>query len=206
MKDYPSILSSIGQNHQEFDAYVFDKIDGSNLRFEWGGKKSGWYKYGTRSHLFNASDPTFGGAIQIFEDTLAEPLAKLAVDQRWERLIVFAEFWGDSSFAGRHVDDEPKRLTLIDVAPYKKGILGPRDFLKFCDGMSIPNFLGTRRWTRNFVAQVRAGEIEGITFEGVVGKGGEGHHLVMRKAKTQAWVEKVLALYGEIEGTKIINS
>jgi hypothetical protein len=47
--------------------------------------------------------------------------------------------------------------------------------------------------------------VEGISFEGVVGKSGERHKLIMRKAKTQAWVDAVLARYGE-EGKRIIES
>ncbi len=39
MKSYPSILGSTGQNFTEFDSFVFDKADGSNLRFEFSKKQ-----------------------------------------------------------------------------------------------------------------------------------------------------------------------
>jgi hypothetical protein len=204
MKSYPSIPRSTGQTFHEFDAYVFDKLDGSNLRWEWA-RKSGWYKCGTRNRLFDETDPVFGGAFKVFNETLAVPLEKLARDERWERVIVFTEFWGPRSFAGQHEPDDPKILTLFDVAPHKKGILGPRDFLKLFEHLQIPRFLGQQRWTRGFVEQVRRGEIEGITDEGVVGKAGDGHKLVMAKAKTQVWIDKVMARYGD-EGTKIVES
>ena len=45
MKTYPSIARSSGQSFREFDAHVFEKIDGSNLRFEWSEKR-GWHKSG----------------------------------------------------------------------------------------------------------------------------------------------------------------
>ena len=40
MKEYPAIAQSIGTAVRELpNAYVFDKLDGSNLRFEWNKKK-----------------------------------------------------------------------------------------------------------------------------------------------------------------------
>jgi len=205
MKLYPSISRSTGQSFREFDAYVFDKVDGSNLRFEWS-RKRGWYKYGTRERLFDQTDEVFGEAIPLFQKILAEPLDKVARKERWDALTVFAEFWGLGSFAGLHVPGEPKNLTLFDANPYKKGILGPKQFLDLFGDLGIPKFLGRQRWTRGFVERVRLGQVEGITFEGVVGKGGEGHDLVMAKAKTQAWLDRVVEKFGIEQGTKIINS
>jgi hypothetical protein len=42
----------------------------------------------------------------------------------------------------------------------------------------------------------------------MVGKAGDGatHDLVMAKAKTQAWIDAILARYGEAEGAKLIES
>jgi hypothetical protein len=205
VKSYPSIPRSTGQDFQEFDAYVFDKLDGSNLRWEWA-RKGGWYKHGTRTRLFDETDEVFGSAIALFQKTLAEPLEKIARDERWERMIVFTEFWGPRSLGGLHEPDDEKRLTLFDVNPHKKGILGPQSFLKLFGHLDTPKFLGRMRWTRGFVEQVRRGEVEGISDEGVVGKAGEGHKLVMAKAKTQTWIDKILARYGEEQGRKIVES
>lgn len=205
MKQYPSVSRSTGQAFREFDAYVFDKLDGSNLRAEWS-RKRGWGKYGTRYRLFDLSDPDFGEAIPIFESTLADPIAKIAKKQGWEQLTVFMEFWGDQSFAGQHVKGDPKQLTLFDANPLKKGILGPREFLDLFEGLPTPKFLGRMHWTRGFVERVWNGEISGITSEGVVGKAGKGHDLVMAKAKTKTWVEKVKARYAPEEAQKIIDS
>lgn len=211
MKHYPSIPRSTGQSFREFQAYVFDKLDGSNLRAEWT-RKRGWDKFGTRERLFDKTDPDFGEAIEIFKDTLASDVETVAKNQRWDQLTVFMEFWGDKSFAGQHVKGDPKRLTLFDANPYKKGILGPKEFLDlfgflgYCTYRS-PRFLGRFNWTRGFVEEIRTGKgPAGITFEGVVGKAGEGHKLVMAKAKTQAWIDKVMERYGIESGKKIIDS
>ena len=205
MKTYPPIPRSTGQDFREFDAYVFDKLDGSNLRFEWS-RKRGWYKYGTRHRMFDQTDPDFGPAIPLFQDTLAPRLGAIARDEQWQGLVVFAEYWGPQSFAGLHVPGDAMNLTVFDVAPYKKGIMGPREFLKrIAPSVPTPRFLGTQRWTRGFVERIWRGELD-TAFEGVVGKGGDGRHLVMRKAKTKAWVDKVLARYGEDQGRKIVES
>jgi hypothetical protein len=119
MKHYPSIPRSTGQNFREFTAYVFDKLDGSNLRAEWT-RKRGWDKYGTRERLFDKTDEVFGEAIEIFKDTLASDIEAVAKKQQWQQLTIFMEFWGDQSFAGLHVKGDPKRLTLFDANPYKK--------------------------------------------------------------------------------------
>lgn len=207
MKPYPSIQSSNGQKFREFDAYVFDKLDGSNLRFEWS-RKAGWYKCGTRNRLFDHTDPDFGIAIPLFLSGWQEDLTRAAREGRWDHLIVYMECWGKNSFAGKHDPADGKTLTLFDACPNKKGILGPKEFMDHFAHLRIPRFLGIHKWTRGFVDRIRKGEsgIEGITFEGVVGKAGSGHKLVMAKAKTQAWVDKVLAQYGEFEGRKLVES
>lgn len=182
MKTYPSIP----RDHQEFRAHTFDKLDGSNLRFEWSCKK-GWVKYGTRRRLFDETDPVFAGAIPLFHETFAEILHNVAKDQRWEKAVFFAEFWGKLSFGGMHFDDDPKYLTLIDVAPYKKGLLPPTDFRKFFeDKVPTADYLGQFSWTRGFRDRVWNGEVEGISFEGVVGKRHDGKKMIMSKAKTKA--------------------
>ena len=53
--------------------------------------------------------------------------------------------------------------------------------------------------------RVRDGDVD-CAFEGVVGKAGDGHKIVRAKAKTQAWVDKVKEVYGEIAAEKILNS
>lgn len=53
---------------------------------------------------------------------------------------------------------------------------------------------------------MRRGDLPGVTFEGVVGKAGDGHRVIMAKAKTQAWVDRILARYGEDERRRIVDS
>jgi len=206
MKGYPSIPRSTGTTFVEFDAYVFDKLDGSQVRVEWS-RKAGWHKFGTRHRLFDASDPDFGPSMLTFALELAEPIEAIIRAQRWDRAIIFTELTGPSSFAGVHDRAEAKTLTLFDVAPHQRGLLPPKEFLKLFDGhVRTPAFLGQMRWTRGLVERVRNGQIDGITFEGVVGKAPGKQGPIMAKAKTQAWLDRVAALYSPEEARRIIES
>lgn len=205
MKTYPSISGYMGQCLKEMpNAYVFDKLDGSNLRFEWS-KKSGWYKFGTRHCLINQDDENFGGAIPIFLNKYGDELHSIFKRQNYESVIVFGEYWGKHSFAGWHDPNDTMDVTIFDVAPFKKGILGPKQFLDLVGHLDISTFLGIADYDLEFAQKVRADQIEGVTFEGVVVKAGEGHHLKMAKAKTQKWIDAVKARYGD-EADKIILS
>jgi hypothetical protein len=205
MKQYPSIPRAVGQSFFEFEAHVFDKIDGSCLRFEWSPKR-GWDKAGTRTRMLDETDPDFGPAIGVFARDLAEPLERIAKRERWGRLTVFCEYAGPGSFAGVHVRDEPKTLTLFDASPLGTELMAPRDFLRLFEGLPTPRYLGQVHWTRGFVEEVRRGRVEGVTFEGVVGKALSGRRVLLAKAKTQAWVDAVMANYGADAGSRIVNS
>ncbi len=205
MKAYPSIPHATGQSFRNFDAWVFDKLDGSNLRWEWT-RKAGWNKFGTRHRLFDETDEVFGGAVDIFMDQMAEPLEEVALKQRWQRCIAYTEFWGLESFAGVHVPEDPKHLTLIDMDVYKQGILEPHQFLRLFEGaVETAEFLGCVNWTRGFVQKVRDGEVP-VTFEGVVGKLMLKRKLILAKAKTQDWIDRVQERYVREEAAKIIAS
>lgn len=207
MKGYPSIDRAVGQSFFEIpDAYVFDKLDGRNVRVEWTPKK-GWGKWGFRHRLFDATDAEFAPAIPLFEKIYAEPLAKLATDRKWKMLTVYLELWQPHSLSGVWVPDEPFNLTLFDVEPFNQCMMSPKEFLKVVVPM-VPTaaFLGQVNWTRGFVTAVREGKLEGVTFEGVVAKAGERHKLVKSKAKTQKWIDAIMARFGEEEGKKLVES
>lgn len=206
MKTYPSIPRA-NNNIAVLDkeVYVFDKLDGSNLRFEWD-KKQGWHRYGTRTRLFDITDKVFGESIAIFKDTMAKEIEDTATASKWESVTAYCEFYGKNSFAGSHESSDSKRLSLFDVAPYKKGILGPEEFLDKFGHLNIAIFLGKHLWTREFIEEVRRSLIPGVTFEGVIGKAGEGHKLTMVKAKTQLWITKVKEKYSPEEAKMILES
>ena len=205
MKTYPSITRSPRGRKTTRRLHLFDKLDGNNLRFEWS-RRHGWTRFGSRTRIVDDQHPIFGSAMALFQSTLAEPIAKVAIDQRWDSLIAFGEFWGLGSLGGRHDPDAPKRITLFDVAPHRRGFVGPERFLELFGDLDIPAYLGEHDWDEHLIARVRRGELPGVTFEGVVGKAGDGHRVVMAKAKTQAWVDRILERYGDEEGSRLVAS
>jgi hypothetical protein len=205
MKAYPSIPRTF----RDFEAYVFDKLDGSNLRFEYS-RKGGWVKFGTRTRLFDETDDVFGPAKSLFLNTIADSLANVLTGLRTERALVFAEYWSPNTIGGvqHKVPASEKTLTVFDLELYKKGRVHPADFRKILeDKVPTARFLGIHNWTRGFVERVRVGDLEGITFEGVVGKasGYRGNEIVMVKAKTQAWIDAIKERYGE-QAKELIDS
>lgn len=210
MKSYPSIPHCPASG-SGLKLHTFDKLDGSNLRFEWS-QKQGWYKFGTRTRLFDETDEIFGEAKTLFlqESTFTIPLAEhlevIFRKKRWDRVIVFCEFWGEQSFAGLHVSGDQKRLTVIDVNPYKKGILPPIEFLKLFETVG-PRYLGYFNWGPKFLQEVADNKMEGVTFEGVVGKAkGKGNTIAMFKRKTRQWIEKVKERYVAADAERILAS
>lgn len=191
METYPSIPAEI----LRVPCYAFDKLDGNNVRAEWT-RKGGFGKFGTRTRLLDETDPLVGGALPLFWATQAEALDRVFRKQRWERATAFLEYWGPGSFAGQHVPGDAMRLTLLDVHRYKHGILEPREFLRlFGDGPDTASLLYRGNPTEAFVRSVRAGSLEGMTFEGVVCKAGRDsrNRLMMFKVKSDAWIERLRA-------------
>lgn len=117
MKPYPSIPRATGQGFQEIPgAYIFDKLDGRNVRVEWT-KKAGWHKWGSRHRLFDATDAEFAPAMPLFEKTYAEPLAKIAKDSRWEGVTAFFELWQPNSLGGSGFRNSPSPLPCSMLRP-----------------------------------------------------------------------------------------
>ena len=201
MKQYPSI-PKIKQSGSNF--YVFDKIDGSNVRAEWS-KKKGFTKFGSRKVLLGeagASDEQtlLGESIALMQG-LSEPMSALFNSKGWQQVTCFFEFYGPSSFAGSHVA-EPHKVSLLDINIQNKGMLDVREFLDmFQDsGIEIPKLLHHGSFTSEMEEAVKAGTLEGMTFEGVVAKAPiskKWEAPTMFKVKNLAWIAKVKQVHGE---------
>lgn len=202
MYQYPSIQGPNKAPH--LPCMAFEKIDGSNLRFEWA-RKRGWTKFGTRHCLFDGSDETFGPAIGMFMDKYAEQIEKAVRDSKEyrnaDRLTAFAEFFGQQSFAGQHVSGDPKDIVLFDLHVFKKGTLGPREFVNLLGHLDIARLVYEGILNDTLVGDVRAGKFSTrqASNEGVVCKGGSGHHLWMRKIKTQSYMDRLKASFKDWE-------
>ena len=197
MKQYLSIL---GPNKApKLPCLAFNKLDGSNIRAEWT-RKQGWFKFGSKSVLLDASAP-LGGAIQVFLDTYGDSLPEVFKKDKHfrgiQKVTVFCEYVGPSSFAGLHEESEVDQMetVLLDVNLHKKGLLVPRDFIRFFEHVKIPEVVYEGNFGPEFIQDVKDGKYpvgEGVVAKGVrPGKGSASHHIWMAKVKTRDWLERL---------------
>jgi len=167
MKQYPSISE---RPPHGTPLYIFDKLDGSNVRAEWS-RKGGWYKFGRRHGLLDDTNPLLRDKVPgLILGKYADDLTDIFRKERWDRAIAYFEFHGPNSFAGNH-EDEEHTVTLFDVSVHRKGILEPRQFLKLFGDLDIPTLLHHGNFTQEMKEQVEEGTLEGMTYEGIVAKG-----------------------------------
>lgn len=190
MKSYPSITKEV---RQDLFVYVFDKIDGSNIRAEWNSKK-GFYKFGTRNHLMDEKTMPFGRAIPLLRQKYEEGLTKVFRELNYRDAICFFEYWGRDSFAGNHNFDKPMDITLIDVNPFKQGILNPAEFLERFGHLDIAKVCYQGYVTTELFDQVKQSTLPGMSLEGVVCKAANDKYTkapIMFKIKSNAWLQKL---------------
>ncbi len=190
MKSYPSISKDI---RYDTYLYVFDKLDGSNIRAEWS-RKRGFYKFGTKNQLIDESAKPFGQSISLIRSKYEKQLNEIFKEQRWQEVVCFFEFYGKESFAGFHPEDDEKTVTLIDVNIYKQGLLEPSEFIKIFKDVEIPKVIHEGYINPTFVENIRENNIEGITFEGCICKGKNDKKTkmpIMFKIKTRDWLNKL---------------
>lgn len=180
MTQYPSISNKWRPGHY----WIYNKLDGSNIRVEWN-RKNGFHKWGRRHGLLDDSNPILKRAPPLFMERYSEELAKILRDQRTDEATFFFEFYGLNSFAGNHVESEIQTVTLFDAHFYKKGFLNPREFENlFRDKVPLP--------------AVRVGSIGANSIEEMVNETDhEGYVLkaasYVFKVKTKWWLDKLKA-------------
>jgi hypothetical protein len=190
MKSYPSITKEI---RHDIYIYAFDKLDGSNMRAEWNSKK-GFYKFGTKNQMIDEKTMPFGRAIPLIKEKFEQDLAMVFEQQKWKDAICFFEYHGASSFAGNHNFEEPMTCTLIDVNPYKQGILPPTQFIRLFGHLDIPTVCYEGHITTDLFDKIKQSTLAGMTFEGVVCKGANDKATqmpIMFKIKSKAWLDKL---------------
>lgn len=205
MKTYWSIDGPSKAPHQA--CYGFVKYDGSNIRAEWS-KKRGWYKFGTRKCMIDASDPIFGRAVPVFKEKYGDSLEKVFASEKTffgvQSVVVFAEFFGTKSFAGMHFPDDTKwDIVLFDVNLHKKGMLGPKEFIDLFGHLPVAECIFQGNLGEELIQNVRKEvlnceskyELKTEVPEGIVCKGDKGHNLWMAKIKTERYKEELKKRY-----------
>jgi hypothetical protein len=200
MKSYPKIehynKAPFGEH-----CYAFYKHDGSNFRAEWG-RKRGWYKWGTRNVMIDKNTPFYGEAIDIFLNKYGQNLDDVFRIEypKVDSFVVFGEFLGPNSFAGKHVETDNMDVIIFDVNQHKRGFLPPKEFIENFGHLDIPKIIYQGEYNHELIKKVKANQFgleEGVVCKGVIKTKKEGEVVWMNKIKTNQWIEKVKILYGE---------
>lgn len=201
MKAYDSI-EYFGDNWG-LPIIAFDKLDGSNLRFEFSNKR-GFYKAGTRNMMIDNTHDQFGFAVDLFKEKYEESLTRIFKSKDYRNtlsFVCFAELIGTKSSYGQHEFGNDKfDITLFDISQYKRGLIPPRQFVKDFHSVGIPRIVYEGNLNQDLVRRVKENEF-GLT-EGVIGKGvlqnRKGNDtLYYCKIKTDQWFEGLRAKYPE---------
>lgn len=201
MLEYPSIQNSSKAPRKE--CLAFDKLDGSNFRAKWTQKR-GFDTFGTRTQLIDETSEFWGEMVVVFKNTLEEELDKIFRKEfRNEReIIVFGEFFGDRSFAGRH-EDELHKIVPFDILVGHKNrkFIKPRDFIKLLnDKIEIPKVIYEGNLNEEFISKVRANEyglMEGVICKGTQSVGNAMGGIWMAKIKTQSYINSLKVKFGD---------
>jgi hypothetical protein len=201
MLEYPSIQNSSKAPRKE--CIAFDKLDGSNFRAKWTQKR-GFDTFGTRTQLIDETSEFWGEMVVVFKNTLQDKLDRiLRKEFKNEReIIVFGEFFGERSYAGRH-EDEPHKIVPFDILVGHKNrkFIKPRDFIKLLSNeIEIPKVVYEGNLNDDFIARVRANEFN--SFEGVICKGTQSvgnamGGIWMAKIKTQKYLDSLKNKFGD---------
>lgn len=203
MKSYPKI-EFYNKGILGLDCYAFDKLDGSNMRFEWN-RKRGWYKFGTRNNMIDRSSLEFGKGIDIFINKYNEDLSRIFRDKysKVESFVVFGEYLGENSFAGQHVNSDIKDVVVFDVNQYKRGFIPPKEFIDNFGHIHTPSIIYNGKYDVDLIKSIKENRYN--LSEGVIIKGFE-KEIWMTKIKTNEWLNKVRSIFGEKKLLEEINN
>jgi hypothetical protein len=181
---------------------VFDKLDGTNMHWVWSSEK-GFYAFGLRRRRyqldslgkqeFSKTHPELVESLGLFHD-LQEELLAIAKRLCSTELIVFTEFFGDQTFAGQHIKDDPKKLVAIDVSVDGE-LLEPYAFIDAFKSLPTPRVLFEGKMNGGLADSIRGGIYD--VSEGVVVKGiGKRGEVWMAKIKTDKYMARLKDEHG----------
>lgn len=192
MLEYPTVDKQIRREQ----VYVFDKLDGSNIRAEWN-KKKGLWKFGRRHGLLDASTPVLLKAPEIIKQKYTDIVAEALKKERVVNAVLFFEFYGEHSSFGNHVIDDDHNVMLIDASIDMKEMIEPREFCRVFQHVPHATMLAHQVFSSELEQQVRNGSLWGDNkfHEGVVCKSKSARF----KVKTDMWLEKLRSHCGNNE-------
>lgn len=179
---------------------ALDKKDGTSMRFEWNSKR-GFFKFGTRGILINKS-MDFGDGIDIFLNKYNESLNDIFRKKysKFINIVVFAEYFGENSFAGQHLVSDKKDVCVFDISLYKRGIINPYEFQDIFGKLDIPSVIYEGEFNNVLINNVKNNIYnlkEGVVCKGVIKSRKDKDRLFFHKIKTNDWLNKVRNKLGE---------
>ena len=161
--------------------------------------------------MVDSNHEVFGKGIQIFQQEMGEIIVdriKKAFPKDFkniERITAFAEFYGENSFAGHHVDSDQKYLKLFDIFLFKKGFLLPEQFVDiFGDWDKAAEVVYRGKLDESFIESIRYNKLDTHLNEGVICKGVSDKiqfkkygSVLMTKIKTFEFINKLKNRYQE---------
>ncbi len=209
MKHYPEI--EYYGDYWGLPVIAFEKLDGSNLRFEYSHKR-GFYKFGTRNMMIDRKSEPFGIAVDIFLNKYEKPLFEIFKSKTYRNslaFVCFAEFYGTKSEFGQHVfDDDTFDITLFDVSEYKHGLIPPRQFVRDFSDIGIPRVVYDGNLNKEFIRQVKRNDFglkEGAVCKGLI-PNRKGDNLYYCKVKTNEWFDRLRERYPDLYRDEINQS
>lgn len=201
MIEYPSIQNSSKAPRKE--CIAFNKLDGSNFRAKWT-QKQGFSVFGTRTQLIDETSEFWGEMVTVFKNTIADDLHNyFKKEYKNEReIIVFGEFFGENSFAGRH-ENERHDIIVFDVMVGHKNrkFLRPQDFIKTIGSIvKIPDAVYMGNLNEDLIKSVRQNGFnlsEGVVCKGTQYVGNAAGGIWMAKIKTQKYLDSLKLKFGE---------
>ncbi len=167
----------------------------------------GWYAFGTRRDRFdldedgisefNKAHPGLEECSSLFLSNFVDRLNSVFNRLNWynsQDVIVFTEFLGDNSFAGKHLTSDTKRLVLIDVL-IGNSFLPPETFVSDFGDLPIARTVYRGKLTGRFAEDVRQGRYN--VSEGVVCKGEDDGRVWMVKIKTNAYMLRLKEAFAD---------
>ena len=193
MKEYNTI--DYYGKYWNLPTIAFDKLDGSNLRFEISQKR-GFYKYGTKRTLMDRKNE-FGFAIDVFLNKYERYLTKTFKDKKYRNIrsfVCFAELIGLKSEFGKHdFKNDIFDVILIDVEQHELGLIHPKQFIKDFKKIGIPDVIYEGNLNKEFVDKVKNNEFnlkEGVVCKSVIPNKKE-NKLYYCKIKTNEWFDRL---------------
>jgi hypothetical protein len=203
MIEFPSIPNSSKAPRKH--CVAFDKLDGSNFRAKYT-QKQGFNLFGTRTQLIDKTTEFWGEMVTCFQDKYSTILTKYFKSEKSYRdqreIIVFGEFLGQNSFAGRH-ENEKHDLIFFDILVGHKNrkFVPPLDFVKeYQELIPISNIIYVGNLNETFIQDIRNNKYnlkEGVICKGTEKSGAYVGGIWNCKIKTFQYLEKIKELHKE---------